>query len=531
MAKNISCLLLFLLGLELVAQVELPDSLEPVQNVPASRQQPKTTFGDKMRNLGISKSFKNTKSSFSITVALQQAKLAEQQGKYLTAINHYQKIIDLYVEQGDQQSVTDYLQEIALLYQKAGYTQQALDKYEEVLQRKEFSGDTTNLALIRQNLTNLGSSSLDSSNAVLPKPVAASPMTKAEAETESARLKSLAETSENSADYKRSLEYYKLYTELTNQQKESEQAQQLALQEKTFELEKQAQQMSLLESEREIQALTLARQQEQLQKEQSLKRNLLIGTSILFLAVLATFMLYRGKRKALGDLNLAYLELNSTKDKLVVAEGELKRLLGQQVSSGVAQQLMDHEKADKGQKIFVCVMFLDIREFTPFAEKLLPEELIQYQNDVFGLMIDIIDRHQGVINQFLGDGFMATFGLQEDKSNVCDNALQAAIDIITEVNQQSEAGIIPATRVGIGLHAGTVVAGNVGTAIRKQYSITGNTVITAARIEQLNKRFQSQILISKEVYQKLSNVENLPDEFHYVKVKGRNTPVELLKIA
>ena len=530
MHKCFIAILLFL-SLGSLAQVELPDSLEPVQNIPAPQQQPKKSFGDKIRNLGISEGFKNTKSSLGITVALQQAKLAEQQKRYLPAISHYQRVIDLYAEQGDQQAVTDNLLQIALLYQQAGRSQQALDKYEEVLQRKEFSGDTTNLAMIRKNLTNLGATSIDSSNAVIPEPLKTSPMTKTEAENESERLRSLAETSENSADYKRSLEYYKLYTDLTNQQKEAEQAQQLALQEKTFELEKQAQQMTLLESEREIQSLTLARQQEQLQKEQAFKRNLLIGISILFLAVLATFVLYRGKRKALGDLNLAYAELNSTKDKLIIAEKELKRLLGQQVSSGVAQQLLDQAKADQAQKKFVCIMFLDIREFTPFAEKLLPEELIQYQNDVFGLMIDIIDRYHGVINQFLGDGFMATFGLQDPESNVCDNALDAAVDIITEVNRQSEAGVIPTTRVGIGLHAGNVVAGNVGTAIRKQYSITGNTVITAARIEQLNKKFESQILISKEVYQRLSNVDNLPDDFHHVKVKGRNSPVELLKIA
>ena len=519
-----------LLNLELCAQVQLPDSLEPVPSVPAPQGQQNKTFGDKIRNLGISKGFKSTKSSIALTIALQQAKLAEQQGKYLSAISHYQKAIDLYAQQGDQQEVTDCLQEVAVLYQKAGRTQQALDKFEQVLSRKEFSGDTTNLSVIRQNLTQLGPVP-DSSEVVLPDPMTAPAMSKTEADAESERLRSLAETTENTADYKSSLEYYKLYTELTTKQKEAEQAQQLALQEKTFELESQAQQMSLLKSQREVQALTLAQQQEQLIKEQTFKRNLIMGISVLFLAVLATFVLYRGKRKALGDLNLAYEELNSTKDRLVSAEQELKRLLGQQVSRGVAQQLMNHENADKAQKKFVCVMFLDIREFTPFVEKLLPEEIIQYQNEVFGLMIDIIDRYHGVINQFLGDGFMATFGLQDDESNVCDNALQAAIEIITEVNQQSESGVIPATKVGIGLHAGNVVAGNVGTAIRKQYSITGNTVITAARIEQLNKEFQSQILISREVYKQLSQPEKLPDQFVKAEVKGRKQPVELLKIA
>ena len=341
----------------------------------------------------------------------------------------------------------------------------------------------------------------------------------------------MAESTENNQDYRSSLEYFKLYTELSNQQKAEEQAQKLALQEKTFQIERQAQRVGLLESEKEIQELTLVQQEEQLVKEQTFKQNLLIGVLLLTLAVLATYLLYRGKRKALGDLGKAYNDLNQTKNQLVSAEEQLKNLLGQQVSSGVAQQLMDSGKADMAQKKFVCVMFLDIRDFTPFAEQLEPEELIQYQNDVFGLMIDIVDRNNGVINQFLGDGFMATFGLQENQTNVCDNALEAAIKIITVVNEKSASNAIPNTRVGIGLHAGNVVAGNVGTAIRKQYSITGNTVITAARIEQLNKRFESQLLISEEVYNQLSYPEKLPQKFINVEVKGRKQQLNLLKIA
>ena len=529
--KFIAFSLIVLLHLDLPAQ-DLPDSIGiEIQKIPEPPEEDKKSFRKKIQNLGISKGIKKTKANLSITVSVQQAKLAEQQHRYLTAISHYQKVVDIYVEQGDQQSVTDYMQQIALLYQQAGRTQQALDKYEEVLQRKEFYGDTTNLAIIRENLINLEPTTSDTAEITLPDPVTSELLTKKEAEDKSNRLKVLAEKSEDTEDYKQSLEYFKLYTELTTKQKEAEQAQQLALQEKTFQLEKQAQEMSLLESEKEVQALTLARQQEQLQKEETFKRNLIVGVVVLTLAAFISFVLYRGKRQALGNLNQAYKELSTTKNKLESAEKQLKRLLGQQVSIGVAQQLMDHDKADAGQKKFVCVMFLDIRGFTPFAEKLKPEELIKYQNDVFGLMIEIVDQYHGVINQFLGDGFMATFGLQENEDNVCDNAIKAAMEIVRVVNDKSETGSIPETRVGIGLHAGNVVAGNVGTSIRKQYSITGNTVITAARIEQLNKQYHSQILISKEVYAKLSQPEKLPDSFINAQVKGRKQPVELLKIA
>jgi class 3 adenylate cyclase len=491
----------------------------------------KSNVKDKLLNLGISKKFNRTKNSVAITLALQQAKLAESQARYLTAINYYQKAIDLYVQQGDQQAVTDNIQQIAMLYQKLGRTQQALDKYQEVLERKEIMGDTTNLSVIRNNLIQLKPVS---ARAIEPPketiPSNTGPVVD-QKDHEQQRLKTLAESTESSQDYKKSLEYYKLYTELENRQKDEQQAQQLALQEKTFQLEKQGQRMSLLEAEKAVQALTLGQQEEQLAGELAFKRNLWAGLIILFVAAIISFVLYRGKRKALGALSMAYNELNTTKDKLEDAEGMLKNLLDQQVSHGVARQLMDSSTADEAQKKFVCVMFLDIRGFTPFAERLLPEEIIKYQNDVFGLMIDLIDSNHGVINQFLGDGFMATFGLQDIQSNVCDDALAAATQIIEVVNSKSKSGVIPPTRVGIGLDAGNVVAGNVGTAIRKQYSITGNTVITASRIEKVNKKFKSQLLISKQVFDQLSQPEKLPDDFVMEELTGQKQPVVLLRVA
>ncbi|GJM30816.1 MAG: hypothetical protein DHS20C17_34510 [Cyclobacteriaceae bacterium] len=512
------------------AQDTLNQRLSPSTDF-STEDSEKNNVKDKLLNLGVGKRFNRTKNSVAITLILQQAKVAEGQARYLTAINHYQKAIDLYVEQGDQQAVTDNMQQIAMLYQKLGRTKQALDKYQEVLERKEVMGDTTNLSMIRNNLIQLKPVSprtIEQSKQTIPSDI--EPIIDPN-DQEQQRLKKLAEATETSQDYKQSLEYFKLYTELENQQKDEQQAQQLALQEKTFQLEKQAQRMNLLESEKAVQALTMAQQQEQLAWEKAFKRNLLAGLIILFMVAIISFILYRGKRKALGSLNMAYNELNTTKDKLVIAEERLKNLLDQQVSHGVARQLMDSGKADKAQKRFVCVMFLDIRNFTPFAERLLPEEIIKYQNDVFGLMIDLIDSNHGVINQFLGDGFMATFGLQDLQSNVCDDALAAATEIIEVVNRKSKAGAIPPTRVGIGLDAGDVVAGNVGTTIRKQYSITGNTVITAARIEKLNKKFKSQLLISKKVFDQLSEPEKLPDDFVIEELQGQKQPVTLLRVA
>lgn len=207
-------------------------------------------------------------------------------------------------------------------------------------------------------------------------------------------------------------------------------------------------------------------------------------------------------------------------------------LFGQQVSPEIVTELITQKESIETKNKYVCIMFLDIREFTPFAEKLTPKELNEYQNKVFGYMIEIIAENYGVINQFLGDGYMATFGAPVSKSNDSQNALNAAIEIINKTNKFSEDGEIPKTKVGIGLHAGYVVAGNVGTAIRKQYSITGNTVILSSRIEQLNKEYDSQLLVSEEVINavNIDRLEKRPINLGEVKVKGREKPINLYKI-
>lgn len=216
---------------------------------------------------------------------------------------------------------------------------------------------------------------------------------------------------------------------------------------------------------------------------------------------------------------------------IISERNKIVNMFGQQVSKEIVEELLSEKESTESKRKFVCIMFLDIRGFTPFAEKREPEEIIQYQNDVFGFMIEIITKNHGIINQFLGDGYMATFGAPVSKGNDCLNAINAATEIIKTVNEKSNSGEIIKTRIGIGLHAGFVVAGNVGTSTRKQYSITGSTVILASRVEQLNKVYDSQLLISEEV---LNEIDKAAIEFEYIgpiEVKGRENPINIYKLA
>ncbi len=223
------------------------------------------------------------------------------------------------------------------------------------------------------------------------------------------------------------------------------------------------------------------------------------------------------------------------KKKMIVSWNNIKEknevidLFGQQISPQIADSIIKNRNELSGTRKKVCIMFLDIRDFTVMAEKLSPEELIAYQNKVFGFMIDTVQEHHGNINQLLGDGFMATFGAPVSHGNDCQNAFSAAQQILTELKERIEAQIVPKTKIGIGLHAGSVVTGNVGSESRKQYSVTGNPVIIASRVEQLNKVFKTQLIITEEVSKHLEE-RPLPNEsFLNVDIKGRTEPIKILK--
>jgi adenylate cyclase len=204
---------------------------------------------------------------------------------------------------------------------------------------------------------------------------------------------------------------------------------------------------------------------------------------------------------------------------------------GQQVSPEIVDELLAAGGAMESRRAFVCVLFMDIRDFTRAVEHKTPQEIVAYQNAVFGAAVESINASRGVINQFLGDGLMATFGAPVATGRDCANALAAARSLLQQIERLSGSGAIPPTRVGIGLHAGEAVVGNIGSQARRQYSVSGNVVIVAARIEQLNKRYGSQLLVSSEVLRGAGEAAPAQAALGQVAVKGRDEPVELYRLA
>jgi len=208
---------------------------------------------------------------------------------------------------------------------------------------------------------------------------------------------------------------------------------------------------------------------------------------------------------------------------------EIESLLGQQLSKDVANELILHRNDAVGHKVTGSIMFLDIRNFTLMADHQSPEETIEFQNAIFDPLIRIIEKNNGIIHQILGDGFMASFGIAVKNENHANDSYHAGIEIIEAINHLKMEENGDSTKVGIGLHCGEVVTGNIGNEIRKQFSIAGKNVIMASRIEQLNKKFKTQFLISKQIADLLDSKSELSD-LGLVKLKGIDEKVNVFNV-
>jgi adenylate cyclase len=179
-------------------------------------------------------------------------------------------------------------------------------------------------------------------------------------------------------------------------------------------------------------------------------------------------------------------------------------LFGQHVSPQVAERLIEEGISSAGDIRRVAVMFVDFRGFTAGAQSRTPQEVVDRLDGAFAVLVDILDRHDGIVNKFLGDGFLALFGAPLEASDAAHRAVAAGRDMLTAMERINAQTSWP-LRIGIGIHFGEVVVGNIGSPRRKEYTVIGDTVNFASRLEALNKEFGSQLLISASVREALGN--------------------------
>jgi adenylate cyclase len=211
------------------------------------------------------------------------------------------------------------------------------------------------------------------------------------------------------------------------------------------------------------------------------------------------------------------------------ARDRVTNLFGQHVSPQVVARLMAEGTGSGSDIRRVAVMFVDFRSFTAGARDRSPQEVVDRLDGAFAVLVDILDRHGGIVNKFLGDGFLALFGAPLEAHDAAHQAVAAAREMLDANERVNKATSWP-LRIGIGIHFGEVVAGNIGSPRRKEYTVIGDTVNFAARLEALNKDFNSQFLISQAVHDALGEECRDAVSLGDVPVRGYDRPMTVWRL-
>ena len=237
----------------------------------------------------------------------------------------------------------------------------------------------------------------------------------------------------------------------------------------------------------------------------------------------------------IDKLRLKEIEKTNKKlSKLIKRQTKTLNLFKKYVPEPVVNKALKQkdEEIRQGEKLEAALLFCDIRSFTPIAERLLPTQVVHLLNVYYSTMSEVINKHNGVINQFVGDEIFVSFGAPLPIPEPETSAVKCALEMVRKLVDISESlrSIIKENIViGIGIHYGPIVAGNLGSDDRLSYSITGDAVNTAKRIESLTKNLPNAILISQAIYDKTRDIisTNPLDE---VAIKGKNEKVKIFQV-
>ena len=212
----------------------------------------------------------------------------------------------------------------------------------------------------------------------------------------------------------------------------------------------------------------------------------------------------------------------------------VRRLFGRYVSNDVIDQLMADPALVRlgGQKRDMTVLFSDIRGFTAVSEKATPEAVVGQLNEYFGAMVEVLFRHRGTLDKFVGDMVMGLFGAPLSDDRHADHAVSAALDMTQTLDRLNETWRRegrPELNIGIGINSGQMIAGNIGSESIMSYTVIGDAVNLGSRLESLNKEYGTRIIISEATRLLLTvPVEMRP--IGEVKVKGRAQAVQIYEV-
>ena len=242
------------------------------------------------------------------------------------------------------------------------------------------------------------------------------------------------------------------------------------------------------------------------------------------------------------SVNFSVLPLVSGDDKKlgtmimiedISSEKRMKSTMSRYMDPGIADQLLgDGEDILGGQSVEATVLFSDIRGFTPLTEELGAQGTVALLNEYFTIMVECIQQEEGMLDKFIGDAIMAAFGMPIAHGDDPDRGVRAAISMITELREwnvkRADDGKLPVD-MGIGLNTDTVVSGNIGSPKRMDYTMIGDGVNLAARLESACKQYAARILISENTFKQLRGTYRTRHIDHVV-VKGKTEPAGVIEV-
>ncbi len=248
------------------------------------------------------------------------------------------------------------------------------------------------------------------------------------------------------------------------------------------------------------------------------KSNLVVDTvPFLFATVTSSF------------LSFGYLTFTEAAEKRRVSQ-----LFTQYVSKDVLHEVLhnykEYQKASVGSKVELTVLFSDIRSFTTMSETTPPEKIVEMLNVHFSIMADIILKHNGTIDKYIGDAIMAFWGAPVKTADHPEQAVlagQEMIKALKEVNATlKERGFEHEIKIGVGINTGVATIGEIGSEKKKNYTIVGDTVNLASRLESITKEHKTPLIFSEYTYEKIKDKVD-GKLLGNVKVKGREQPVDI----